>query len=111
MDRMGQVWTKADSFVKSKSTIVKHCLKNPPGMLPQQASTGRGPAEIDKVLLHDLRHTFGSIKVDQGKNLQYVKDQMGHSSIQTTEDIYGHKLKEQNREAAARTDQVVFGRN
>jgi len=25
---------------------------------------------------------------------------MGHSSIQTTVDIYGHKLKEQNREAA-----------
>ncbi len=68
-------------------------------------------AEIGKVRLHDLRHTFGSIKIDQGENLPYVKDQMGHSSIQTTVDIYGHKLKEQNREAAARTDQVVFGGN
>ena len=26
-----------------------------------------------------------------------------------TVDIYGHKLKEQSREAAARTDEVVFG--
>jgi len=30
---------------------------------------------------HDLRHTFGSIKIEQGENIYYVQRQMGHSSI------------------------------
>jgi integrase len=41
---------------------------------------------------HDLRHTFGSLLIQQGASLTYVKDQMGHSSIQVTVDTYGHLI-------------------
>jgi hypothetical protein len=34
---------------------------------------------------------------------------MGHSSIQVTVDIYGHLLKERKPEAAAKTDEMIFG--
>jgi integrase len=40
--------------------------------------------------LHDLRHTFGSLLIQDGAPLTYVKEQMGHSSIQVTVDTYGH---------------------
>ena len=59
---------------------------------------------------HDLRHTFGSIKIEQGENPYYVQRQMGHSSIQITFDIYGHLLEDRKPEAAAKTDEFVFGR-
>ena len=36
---------------------------------------------------------------DQGESLQYVKEQMGHASIQTTVDIYGHLVPGANRQA------------
>jgi len=57
---------------------------------------------------HDLRHTFGSLKLAQKESLFYVQRQMGHSSIQITCDIYGH-LEEQQPEAARKTDALIFG--
>jgi len=69
----------------------------------------RGLPAIGKVRWHDLRHTFGSWKIDQGENLYYVMRQMGHSSIQVTITCYAHQLKERNPEAAAKTDEMIFG--
>lgn len=45
---------------------------------------------IRKIRLHDLRHTFGSLLLQSGASIVYVKEQMGHSSIQVTVDTYGH---------------------
>jgi integrase len=39
---------------------------------------------------HDLLHTFGSLLIQGGASLAYVRDQMGDSSIQVTVDVYGH---------------------
>jgi len=67
-------------------------------------------AEIeDNVRWHDLRHTYGSLKLEQGANVYYIQRQMGHSSIQVTVDIYGHLLESRKPEEAAKTDQLVFG--
>src|SRR6185369_1811702 len=47
---------------------------------------------IRRVRLHDLRHTFGSLLIQNGASIVYVKEQMGHSSIQVTVDTYGHLI-------------------
>jgi integrase len=49
-------------------------------------------AGIRKIRLHDLRHTFGSLLIQNGASIVYVKEQVGHSSIQVTVDIYGHLI-------------------
>ncbi len=49
-------------------------------------------AGIRKIRLHDLRHTFGSLLIQQGASLTYVKEQLGRASIQLTVDIYGHLI-------------------
>ena len=54
-----------------------------------QPSTKAGLREI---CFHDLRHTFGSLLIQDGASLTYVKEQMGHSSIQITLDTYGHLI-------------------
>jgi integrase len=54
--------------------------------------------------IHDLRHTFASLLIQGGESLVYVKDQMGHSSIQITVDIYGHLVPGGNRAAVDRLD-------
>jgi hypothetical protein len=45
---------------------------------------------------HDLRHTFGSLFIEAGAPLPYVRDQMGHSSIQVTADKYVHLMSRRN---------------
>jgi hypothetical protein len=53
-----------------------------------------------KIRFHDLRHFFASMLVAQGESAKYICDQMGHSSIQVTFDIYGHLFPKSRREAA-----------
>jgi len=49
-------------------------------------------AGLRRFRFHDLRHTFGSLLIQNGASLAYVKEQMGHSSIQVTVDTYGHLI-------------------
>ncbi len=61
-------------------------------------------ATVPDVRLHDLRHTFASLLIQNGESLAYVRDQLGHSSIQVTVDIYGHLVPGANRAAVDRLD-------
>jgi integrase len=61
-------------------------------------------ARLRKIRFHDLRHTFASLLLQQGESPQYVKEQMGHHSIQVTVDIYGHLIPGANRKAVDRLD-------
>jgi len=61
-------------------------------------------AGLRRVRFHDLRHTFASLLLQNGESLTYVKDQMGHSSIQVTVDIYGHLVPGGNRAAVDKLD-------
>jgi integrase len=64
-------------------------------------------AKLRRVRFHDLRHTFASLLLQNGESPVYVKDQMGHSSIQVTVDIYGHLVPGGNRRAVDRLDDDV----
>jgi integrase len=61
-------------------------------------------AGVPEIRLHDLRHTFASLLIQNGESLAYVRDQLGHSSIQVTVDIYGHLVPGANRAAVDRLD-------
>jgi integrase len=47
---------------------------------------------------HDLRHTYASILLMANRSPAYVKEQLGHSSIMVTVDIYGHWVPGKGRE-------------
>jgi integrase len=63
-------------------------------------------AGIDKLTMHEMRHTSASIMADQGWSLQAVKEQLGHSSILVTADIYSHLYSTSRDELADRLDQL-----
>jgi integrase len=56
-------------------------------------------AKIRRRRVHDTRHTFASILLMNGESPAYVKDQLGHTSIKMTVDIYGHWIPGSNRQA------------
>lgn len=66
-------------------------------------------AGLRQVRFHDLRHSFASLLIQQGESLAYVKEQMGHHSIQITVDIYGHLAPEGNKSAVDRLDDQALG--
>jgi integrase len=49
---------------------------------------------IKKIRFHDLRHTHATILLQMGVNPKIVSERLGHSSIQTTLDVYSHVTKE-----------------
>jgi Phage integrase family len=67
-------------------------------------------AGLRRVRFHDLRHTYASLLIQSGESLAYVKEQLGHSSIQITVDLYGHLVPGANRSAVDRLAKAA-GRN
>ena len=67
-------------------------------------------AGLRQIRFHDLRHTFASLLLQQGESPVYVKDQMGHSSIQITIDVYGHLIPGGNKQAVDRLGEPVADR-
>ena len=61
-------------------------------------------AELREIRLHDIRHTFASLLLSDGASPVYVKEQLGHTSIQMTVDIYGHLIPSSNRDMVNRLD-------
>ena len=54
---------------------------------------------------HCLRHTYAILMIQAGAPLTYVRDQLGHSSIQVTVDIYGRWLPRGDKSWVDRLDQ------
>ncbi len=61
-------------------------------------------AGLRHVRFHLLRHTFASRLLQNRESPVYVKDQLGHHSIQVTVDIYGHLFPGANKAAVDRLD-------
>ena len=47
-------------------------------------------AGISRIRIHDLRHSYATIRLLKGHNIGDVSYQLGHSSISITYDVYGH---------------------
>lgn len=82
---------------------------DPDSLVRNQFHPALRRAGLRKIRFHDLRHTFTSLLIYQGENIKFIQAQLGHASIQTTLDRYGHLLPEGNREAGERLDSLVFG--
>jgi integrase len=66
-------------------------------------------AGLRRIRIHDLRHTFASLLLQNGESIVYVKDQLGHGSISITVDTYGHLVPGANRQAVDRLDDNFSG--
>jgi integrase len=54
---------------------------------------------------HDLRHTYASLLIAQGANVEFVRSQLGHKDATVTLRVYAHLFGAQ--EHAARTRQLL----
>ena len=54
-------------------------------------------AGLRHIRMHDLRHTYASLRVAKGDNLQDISKQLGHHSVKVTLDVYSHWLPGSNK--------------
>jgi integrase len=58
---------------------------------------------------HDLRHTFASTALAEGVPISEVSRWLGHKSITTTVDLYGHLVPEASGRARDALDKAFAG--
>lgn len=55
---------------------------------------------------HDLRHTHAALLIAQGEHPKVIQSRLGHASIKTTLDTYGHLFDGLDEAAADRLDEM-----
>ena len=68
---------------------------------------------IQPIRLHDLRHTHATLLLEDGLDAKFVSERLGHDSVQTTLELYGHVTSSWRRDAAerigAKVDRLAAG--
>jgi integrase len=47
-------------------------------------------AGMRRIRIHDIRHSYATIRIQAGHNIADVSNQLGHHSIKFTMDVYYH---------------------
>ena len=61
-------------------------------------------AGLRRVRFHDCRHSFASLLIQQGANVKYIQEQLGHGSVSITLDVYSHLFHGDHRHQVSRLD-------
>ena len=77
---------------------------SPDALVRRQFFPALRRAKLRKIRFHDLRHTNVALRIAENQNIKYIQHQLGHASIQTTLDRYGHLMSEGNQEQAKGLD-------
>jgi integrase len=70
-----------------------------PTAVRKRALTAWRRSGLDPIGLHECRHTFASLLIAAGVNAKAISAYLGHASIQTTFDLYGHLMPGNEDEA------------
>ena len=73
-------------------------------MLTHQADDAWTAAKLQRITLHECRHTFASLMIAAGVNAKALSEYMGHANITITFDRYGHLMPGNEEEAAGLLD-------
>lgn len=65
-------------------------------------------ADVPKIRMYDLRHSYATNMLLHDVPLKYISNDMGHSSIQITGDIYSHVVEKKRKEIAKITDDLFI---
>lgn len=62
--------------------------------------------EVKPIRLHDLRHSHVALLIHQREDYITIKERLGHASIKTTIDVYGHLFPNKQKETADKLDEL-----
>lgn len=62
---------------------------------------------LPKITCHGFRHTHAAILIESGVGLKAIQERLGHSSMTTTYDTYGHLTKKAKEDVAKRFQEYI----
>lgn len=65
-------------------------------------------AKLRTIRIHDLRHTYATLRISKGDNIVDVSGQLGHHSIKLTLDTYTHWLPGEKKGEVDGLDSSIF---
>lgn len=79
--------------------------------LRKQVQYNRAHSEspLPRLVLHGLRHTWATLALRQGIDIQVVSERLNHSSTHVTREIYTHVTWPMQSDAAERVARAIFG--
>jgi integrase len=75
-----------------------------PSKLTKRADKAWKDAGLERITLHECRHTFASLMIAAGVNAKALQTFMGHANISITLDRYGHLMPGSEAEGARLLD-------
>ena len=78
-----------------------------PTVVMRRARSAWKTAKLDRITLHECRHSYASLMIDAGVNAKALSTFMGHANISITLDRYGHLMPGSENQAAALFDAYV----
>lgn len=79
-------------------------VRNPEPSGPRRIYARRNDDALDRLGLHEARHSYASMLIASGADAKTVQTLMGHASIAVTYDTYGHLFAGHEAEARDRLD-------
>lgn len=64
---------------------------------------------IGETRLHDLRHTFATLSLENGTDVKTISEALGHATTAFTMDVYGHVSESMQRDASDRMERLIQG--
>jgi integrase len=98
---LGKAWAEMDLVIDDGAGEPMR-----PAVVSRQFRTTTRKAGMD-LTFHGLRHGHASLMLTAGENLKVVSEQLGHSTIGITGDLYTHVAPSVRREAANKLDNLL----
>lgn len=83
------------------------CMIHPGAELPSPCGC-TGTLSGNRPRIHDARHSHASWLIARGVRLEVVQERLGHESILTTREVYGHLMPDAIDEAARAADLALM---
>lgn len=100
--------------------LMEYLEKNPPAdseqrlftvtktYLSKEIKTGSSKAGIQRIRVHDLRHSHASLLIEQGFSPLLISERLGHENVQTTLQTYSHLYPNKHNEVAEKLQELNY---
>jgi integrase len=105
--RVGDKWKGGEHFFVFSSWDGQALYPTSPTMWWRRFIIKSG---LKHIRFHDLRHTAATLLINQGVHAKTISDRLGHASISTTMNVYGHHLQVADQEAANKLEGLFSNR-